>query len=284
MIRRIAVAGAEFALADEGPQSAPDSAQSPLVLLHGFTGSKDSWIALRDKLSAVRRVLSFDLPGHGDTSVSDPAVYSMEHCAQWVLAALATLRVTRFTLMGYSMGARLALYCALSRPGSIDRLILESASAGLEHQSDRDDRIQADERLAQMLEREGIEAFVRYWEDLRLFASIKSQPESLRRDLTRARLACDAAGLATSLRGMGTGCQPWLGSRLHELSIPVLLIAGDQDHKYSAIAAWMHRAIPAAELRILPACGHIPHLERADLFIEIVSSFIRESRPTPVGT
>src|SRR5207253_3632168 len=129
------------------------------------------------------------------------------------------------TLLGYSMGGRIALYTAFS--SFFRALILESASPGLADPGEREQRRLSDETLAASIERDGVPAFIERWENLPLFASQKTLPLDCREKLHQQRLQNSATGLAQSLRGVGTGVQQSLYAQLPTLNIPVLLIAGE---------------------------------------------------------
>jgi len=269
MIRRVAVAGRTVEISDEGPNAA-----SAIVLLHGFTGSKDGWLALRRALARERRVVAVDLPGHGGTAASArPPADSLAETARLIVQTLDSIEVRRFSLLGYSLGGRIALGLALDHPLRVERLLLESASAGLQDASEREARRRDDEARAVCLERDGIEAFVRHWEALPLFATHARLASPIREELRRRRLACSPAGLAASLRGAGTGTQPWLGDRLGELAVPVCVVVGALDEKFRAIGAWMAARVGVVRLEIVPRCGHTPHLERPESYRAIVERF-----------
>ncbi|MGH7856796.1 MAG: 2-succinyl-6-hydroxy-2,4-cyclohexadiene-1-carboxylate synthase, partial [Candidatus Binatia bacterium] len=253
MIRRLPVHSGIVEVADEGTP-----AGECVVLLHGFLGSRESWSELRAALAGERRVVSVDLPGHGGTRVGAGS-FSMEGAAAAAIEALEALGIRGFDLVGYSMGGRLALYLAVTRAERVARLVLESASAGLADASERAVRRAADEERAARIEREGVEAFVMYWERLPLFASLADLPPERRERLRRLRLSCDPAGLAASLRGMGTGVQPWLGEQLGKLRMPVLVVAGSRDARFAAIARELATSIPQARLAIVGNAGHVPH-------------------------
>ena len=248
---------------------------STLVMLHGFTGSAAAWGNHLETLAAYGLcVIALDLPGHGQSDApDDPQRYAIEYCQQDILAALQQLGVRQgeALLLGYSMGGRIALYTAFS--GFFRALILESASPGLEDPSEREQRRISDEVLAASIERDGVQAFIERWEKLPLFASQNTLPSESREALRRERLSNRASGLAQSLRGVGTGVQPSLHARLPTLHIPVLLIAGELDTKFTAIARSMAEALPQSQLRIVPGAGHVVHLERPEEFVSLVRDF-----------
>jgi len=247
----------------------------PLVLLHGFTGSSTNWARHTAVLASHFCLISIDLLGHGRTaSPPDPARYRMEHAAADLIVLLDKLGIEQAALLGYSMGGRLALYTAVYHPDRITRLILESASPGLDTETERAERQQRDEALADRIERDGIPAFVDFWETLRLWDSQKKLPEETRLALRRQRLQNDPIGLANSLRGMGTGIQPSLWPRLSELTMPVLLLSGALDAKFVDMNRQMAAHMPTARLEIVPDAGHTIHLERPSLFANLVLSFM----------
>lgn len=247
-----------------------------LVLLHGFTGSASAWSEHLDAFAkAGMRVIALDMLGHGRSDApDDPARYSIEHCCEDILAALRELDVKQgeAALLGYSMGGRIALYTALS--GFFRALILESASPGLADPRERAARRASDEQLANRIEREGIAAFVDYWEQLPLFASQRNLAVEQHESLRSQRLANNPGGLAKSLRGVGTGTQPALHARLPLLNMPTLLIAGELDSKFCAIAREMASALARAQLRIVPGAGHSVHLESPQAFDALVKDFV----------
>jgi 2-succinyl-6-hydroxy-2,4-cyclohexadiene-1-carboxylate synthase len=246
-----------------------------LVMLHGFTGSAAGWGHQMDILADYGlHVIAIDLPGHGQSDAPDDAKrYSIEHCQKDILAALQELGMNKgqAIILGYSMGGRIALYTAFS--GFFRALILESASPGLEDPVEREKRRSSDESLAARIELEGVPAFIEHWESLPLFASQSTLPFECREALHRQRLQNNATGLAQSLRGVGTGVQPSLYARLPTLRIPVLLIAGALDTKFTAIAKHMAQALPQSQLHIIPAAGHTVHLEQPQLFTSLVGDF-----------
>jgi 2-succinyl-6-hydroxy-2,4-cyclohexadiene-1-carboxylate synthase len=278
MIRRVALGCGTFELGDDGPSPAPfpsAPAREPAVLLHGFTGNKQNWAPLRDEVARTRRVLSLDLPGHGGTEMAHAEGCSMERTAAAVIELLVgALAVHRFVLVGYSMGGRLALFIALHYPDRVERLVLESASAGIADRGERQARIRSDEALARLVETDGIEAFVDRWELLPLFSSLAGLPAEARDELRRQRLACSPAGLAASLRAIGTATQPYLGRRLGELRMPVLVVAGALDAKFVEIGKNLSAGIACSRLAIVEGAGHIPHVERAAEFNRLVMSFL----------
>ncbi len=222
-----------------------------LVLLHGFTQTRQSWRRTVQALPARYRAIVPDLPGHGQNA-QRPASFA---------AVTAYVRALEPAILaGYSMGGRIALHAALSvKP---ERLVLVGASPGLGDPLQRARRKQADDALADRIERIGIEAFAREWGAQPLF---EGQPERVSSAAFADRLRNTPHGLAAALRGLGTGVMEPLWDRLGELDMPVTLVVGERDAKFRAIAERMRERLPRAELAIVPGAGHAAQLERPEL-------------------
>lgn len=244
------------------------------TLLHGFTGSAAGWQRARQGLSRLGVTShAVDLPGHGARAgEADPQVFSLDATLDAIDRAMVGQGAT--SLVGYSMGGRLALHFAMARPGRVRRLVLESASPGIADDRERADRVESDDVLASAIEQEGVAAFVDRWEALPIFETQRQLPDEVRVDLRRRRLANDARSLAASLRGVGTGVLPSLWDRLGEVVIPVLLIVGALDEKFVSIADRMAARLPRAEVIVVEGAGHRVHLERPEAWSRAVASFL----------
>ncbi|MFT4040257.1 MAG: 2-succinyl-6-hydroxy-2,4-cyclohexadiene-1-carboxylate synthase [Thermomicrobiales bacterium] len=254
-----------------------------LLLLHGFTGSRASWRLLVDKLAPLADCLTIDLPGHGETTTPSGANDAFPAVLDDLARLLATQMQPPRTVLGYSMGGRLALGLAATHPELIDALVLESASPGIADRAERAARRTSDARLADTIERDGIEAFVDYWERLPLWDSQSALPAAAKARQRAIRLAQSPSGLADSLRRSGTGAQPAFHEALTAIAVPTLLIAGERDAKFVAIARAMHAAIPNSALNIVPGVGHAVHLEAPERYGEIVSQFLQSQATGDAG-
>ena len=234
-----------------------------LVLLHGFTQTRQSWRRTAAELGGRYRAIAPDLPGHGHAADRRPASFAA--CTAYVRA----LGGDRFDLCGYSMGGRIALHAALGLGDRVRRLVLVSASPGIADPDERARRRAADEALAARVEAIGIEAFAREWGAQPLFAG---QPERVAAAAHADRLRNTPAGLAAALRGLGTGVMDPLWDRLAELTMPVTLVVGERDEKFRALADRMAAALPDAELVVVPGAGHAPQLERPGELARVLAS------------
>ena len=248
-----------------------------LVALHGFTGSGRTWRSFSQAAETCFTVVAVDLPGHGASdSPPDSRLYTTERHIQALAEILDRLGLERVAWLGYSLGGRIALSAAVALPERTTALVLESASPGIASVEERQQRIREDEALADWITEVGVQRFVEYWESLPLWNSQKRLPAVLRDGLRAQRVGNNPCGLANSLRGVGTGAQPPLHDRLEEITAPVLLIAGEEDQKFSGIAREMHRSIPRSRLDTVPGVGHAVHLEQPEIFSRAVAGFLEE--------
>lgn len=222
----------------------------PLVALHGFTQHGGMFAELAGLLPGA--LVAPDLPGHGRTRVTPVTMAA----AVTAVAELLAVEGAPLPLLGYSQGGRVALHVALDRPGLVSRLVLVSASPGIRDGAERVARRTADEELAARLENDGLVSFLDGWLAMPLFAGLAQRADEWRRVDRGQREENTASGLAASLRGLGTGTQRYLGDRLGELQMPVLLVAGENDAGYRARAAEMAELIPAAAVAVIGDAGH----------------------------
>lgn len=251
-----------------------------LVLLHGFTGDATTWDDLAVRLASRFEVVAFDIIGHGESD-SPPSVsrYQMDRCVDDLVSALRAIGHIDATWLGYSMGARTALQVAIHQPDAVNALILEGGSAGLSDPEERATRTSMDEALANQIERDGIEAFIDFWETIPLWNTQSVLPDRTLNLLRRQRLSNNEIGLANSLRGMGTGAQEPLHDRLDELDVPMLMITGALDKKFTAIAQDIVRQVRLAMHRSVLDCGHAVHLENPHAFEAAVCDFLEQIYP-----
>ena len=226
-----------------------------LVLLHGFTHTGRSWDEVAGALRERYRPVAPDLRGHGCAGDAVPVTLEA------VISDLDRLVAGRFVLVGYSMGGRIALQYALARPARVRRVVLVGASPGIADASERASRREADQRLAEEIERMPLEAFASRWARSPVLAD---QPSQVAARVHADRLRNTPEGLARALRGLGTGALPPVWHRLGELPMPVLLLVGERDHKFLATAEQMAQRIPSARLVVIPGAGHAAHLEQPE--------------------
>ena len=256
-----------------------------LLLLHGFTGSGRSWDGelTAAAIGAGFTAIAPDLPGHGGTAwlggdpadPADPSRATIERSADDLAVLLRALGHDRACVVGYSMGARVALRLAIVHPACVACLVLEAPSAGIADAALRAARRAADDALGRTLERDGIGPFVVAWERMPVLAGEARLGADARAALREIRLSHRPAGLATSLRAAGQGAMEPLHHRLGEIASPTLVIVGADDPVRDHATAVAAR-IPGARLAVIDAAGHAPHLEAPAAFRRLVLDFVSE--------
>lgn len=235
-----------------------------MTLVHGFAQTGRCLGPLAEALADQGAVTAVDAPGHGA---------SLRHAAAdlWAGADLLLEGPHPRVVVGYSMGGRLALHAALARPERVAALVLIGATAGVEDPQERHRRRARDEELALRLERTGLDAFLGEWLAMPMFSGL---PEWARFD--EERRANSVEGLAASLRNAGTGSMTPLWDRLGAITCSTLLVTGEADHAYTAIAARLAERLGGPTRRVVVAgAGHAAHLEAPEAVIGEVTDLLR---------
>ncbi len=248
-----------------------------LLLLHGFTGSTET---LSETASALRGdfcTIRVDLPGHGKSDAPrDLTPYTMESCVEALRAVLDALGIKQTNVFGYSMGGRTALALCAAHPERICAAATLGASAGIEDETVRAERVAQDEGLAAFILEHGMEAFVDRWMNHPLFETQQTLGEEFLAAARAQRLTNQPHALALSLRGMGAGTQVPVHDALIELDLPILLLAGMKDAKFSAAAIELGAQLRDAQVELIPGAGHAAHLENPEETHAAIRGFFRQ--------
>ncbi|MDM8529743.1 2-succinyl-6-hydroxy-2,4-cyclohexadiene-1-carboxylate synthase [Anaerolineales bacterium HSG25] len=248
----------------------------PIIFLHGFMGQGKDWQPIAESLAERYCCLWPDLPGHGKHVDWLPdRSFDFATIAAELVAWLDSQNLPSVTLVGYSMGGRIALHIACHYPERIARLVLENANPGLNDEIARQQRVEWDQARAKELIELGLESFLERWYDMPLFDSLHRRPELLTR-LKQSRRHNDARWLAKIISDLSPGRQISLWEQLPCLSLPVLLVGGALDSKYVDILTRIQSKLPRAELKIIANAGHNVHLEQPTLFINHLTRFLTQ--------
>jgi 2-succinyl-6-hydroxy-2,4-cyclohexadiene-1-carboxylate synthase len=246
----------------------------PLILLHGFTQTGRLWGRFADLVAESHTLVAVDLPGHGD---SGPVRADLPATAGLVADAVRSqVGDEPSALLGYSLGARVALHVAIGTDLPLRQVVTIGATAGIEDPAERERRRQSDESLADELEAsDDVERFVDSWLRGPLFERLDSSGAAQRAE----RMRNTAAGLASSLRLSGTGTQVPLWDRLPAFPCPVLALAGSDDVRFAAHALRVARLVPHGVASLVPAGGHAVHLAQPEQTARIVDHWLDAAGP-----
>lgn len=235
-----------------------DSTRLPTVYLHGFLGAPSAFAEL-----AARRGGPYSaeyLPGHGPT----PWVLPQADFDAVIDAMAAALPSARCELVGYSLGARLALALAIRHPARVARLTLIGVDPGLRSDDERASRIAWEDSLVRRLGSATLASFVDEWESLPIFATQRGLDPQRLQAQRASRTDHVASAIAWALRTLGTGRMPSAWSQLASLRMPVHLLTGALDSKFTAIGQQMTQVAPQLRHTALPNAGHNLLLEAPD--------------------
>lgn len=221
----------EIAYLDEG-------AGDPIVLIHGFASNKETnwvhpgWVTTLTR--AGRRVIALDNRGHGaSTKLYDPAAYHSERMAGDVLALLDHLGIATADVMGYSMGARIAAYCAVPHPRRVRSAILGGLGIHLV------EGVGLPESIAYALEASSLDEVVD--PTGRVFRQFADQTRS------------DLGALAACIRGSR---QTLAREEVARIAVPVLIAVGTHD-RVAGSALALAALIPGARALDIPGRDHM---------------------------
>ncbi|MBM7616531.1 2-succinyl-6-hydroxy-2,4-cyclohexadiene-1-carboxylate synthase [Weissella uvarum] len=239
------------------------------LFLHGFMGSHADFEAINPRGTAIY----LDLLGFGPNApvVKDSHRFQAEQQIADLQTLIQNLTQQPVQLVGYSMGARLALAYALAHPEDIQLLVLESGTPGLADADERQARQLADEKKAHRVLESGMEAFINEWEQLPMFASQQQLPATQRAFMHAQRVAQQPENVAASLREFGTGAMPNLWPQLRALDVATVLINGALDKKFLCITQNMLLHLPQAHDVQIPEAGHNVHFEAPMMFTQVLN-------------
>ncbi len=227
-------------------------------------------------MAGSRTLVALDLPGHGG---SDSVRADLPTTANLVAEAIrTTLGDEPFDLLGYSLGARVALHVVAGTTLPLRHVAFIGVTGGIENPAERDRRRQSDETMADHLESSGdVGQFLDAWLRRPLFDGLSSEAAA-----RAERLRNSASGLASSLRLCGTGNQAPLWDRLSTLACPVLALAGSDDTRFAAHALRVARLAPHAVASLVPGGGHAVHLSQPDQTWRILRHWLEAVEPAVI--
>lgn len=238
-----------------------------IIALHGFSLTGKQFAPGARLLD--RTIIAPDLPGHGSSRAQPSDIDRTLSAIESLLASQGRRR----PLIGYSQGARLALLAAVEDPTEIPALALVSGTAGIRDEHERQARREQDHVLAERIEAIGLDAFIESWTS-RGITSLTHLSDEFREWDYGVRSQNSASGLSAALRGYGQGMQPSVWGDIGRIAIPVLLVTGSRDTRYTTISEAMAQLIPGAEHVVIDGAGHNPFADRPGTTYGVVSDFL----------
>ncbi len=241
-----------------------------VVLLHGYPFNRSLWREQVAELEQRHRVIVPDLRGHGQSEVT-PGVATMEDLAGDVASLLDTLKVSRPTIGGLSMGGYVALAFYRLVPLQVRALVLADTRA----QGDTDEARQNREQQAENAQREGMEGIAdALLPKLLAPETVARRPEVVRR-VREMMVSTNPEGAAAALRGMAQRQDHT--SFLSRVIAPALIVVGSEDAITPvADAELMHREIGGSRCEVINGAGHVSNIEKPEDFNRALVEFLRD--------
>lgn len=222
-------------------------ADPALIFLHGFLGSKEDWDPIIEHLKDRFFCIALELNDHPDL-------------INTVEATLQGMALNKPTLIGYSMGGRIAMQLSLDLP----KVVL-SAHLGLETQGEREERWKNDLQWIKMLENGPIDLFLDKWYAQPLFASLRNQRPLFEQVLMRRRQQ-DPLKLASLLKQMSLAKQ----QPISQFPSDMLFLFGENDLQYEKLYCKLPTQVRRKKI---PHAGHAAHLENPDACAETIKQW-----------
>lgn len=253
-----------------------------LVFLHGLLGSGQDWRVVVDSLASSFHCITLDLPGHGQSHCVSVADFSLANTA--IKHTLAHRGIMDYVLIGYSLGARLAMYhavddftnkqsavvnsaeSAFNNQPKLKGLVIEGGHFGLP-QTERATRFANDEKWAHRFAHEPMHQVLTDWYQQAVFSSLDHDQ---RQGLITKRSDNLGAGIASMMMATSLSKQPELLPELRKLTVPHCYIYGEHDEKFKRLAQ-----ASAIESIAVAGAGHNVHIERPYAFSECVQEFVK---------
>ena len=250
----------------------------PLLFIHEFAGECRSWEPQLRHFARRYRCIAYNARGYPPSDVpEDAAAYGQEHARRDATAVLDHLGIARAHVVGLSMGGFAALHLGLRHPERTSALVVAGCGYGAPKGA-RAGFTRETEAFAARFEREGTApAAADYALGPTRVQFQNKDPrgwEDFRDRLTRH----SAKGAANTLRGVQARRPSLydLEGDLAALSVPTLLITGDEDEPCLDANLYLKRTIPTAGLLVIPQSGHTINLEEPALFNQACAAFFAQ--------
>ena len=247
----------------------------PVVFAHELAGSCRSFDGQVAGLSGRLRCLAFNARGYPPSAVPPAlAAYSQATAAADIAAVFDGFALASAHLVGVSMGAASALQFALAQPGRLRSLTLVGIGSGSDMAPGQFAATMAP--MADLVERQGVAAYAALLADQPNRVQLKERDPAAYRAFVDGILAMSPVGLANTMRGVQMR-RPSLWDLVEDMSrltLPTLIITGDEDVPCLEPALLMKRLIATSGLVILPKSGHTINLEEPEAFNRAVGDFL----------
>jgi len=227
-----------------------------ILLTHGYSATSKMWTGQIGPLSKSHRVITWDMRGHGQSdSPMDVSLYSEAHTVDDMAAILDQCGVSAAVIGGLSLGGYMSLAFNLKYPDRVSALMLFDTGPGYKNDQAREAWNDMARKRAETLETKGL-------------ASLGNSDE------VRISSHRSAAGLAIAARGMLTQVDDRIIQSLPGITVPTLVLVGENDKQFLAATEYMAHKIPGADREIIPDAGHAANINQPESFNRAVLKFL----------
>ncbi len=247
----------------------------PVIFVHEFAGDHRSWEPQVRHFARRYRCITYNARGYPPSDVpEDPGAYSQARAAADVKAVLDHLGIARAHVVGLSMGGFAALHFGLSYPAMARSLVVAGCGYGAEPDRNAQFRAEAN-AAAESLERDGMEVFAAGYALGPARVQFQNKDPRGHREFAEMLAGHSAKGSALTQLGVQRERPSLydLEDRLTALTVPTLIMTGDEDEPCLAPSVYMKRKIPNAGLAVLAKTGHTLNLEEPEAFNRLLTEF-----------
>jgi pimeloyl-ACP methyl ester carboxylesterase len=249
---------------------------TPIIFVHEFAGDMRSWEPQVQRFSGEYRTVTFNARGYPPSAVPESvSSYSQNHAVADIVAVMDHAGIERAHIVGLSMGGFATLHFGLQHP---DRaLSLCVAGCGYGAEPDEQQKFKAEAQvIADTLLTNGMQAFAEtYAYGPARVQFLRSNPRGF--EIFKTQLAEHSAlGSANTQLGVQRERPSLYDLRrsLSQLTVPTLIVNGDEDWGCAKPGLMLKQTIPSAALAVIPNCGHTMNLEATDDFNALLASFL----------
>jgi len=237
----------------------------PFLLIHGLGSSLRDWEKQVPEFSKRFRVIACDVRGHG-SSEKPPGPYSIPAMTEDIVAFVQALKISRMYLLGVSMGGMIAYQLAVRYPQLVKRLVVVNCTPELLIKNFKEQLIMWQrELIVRIIGMHKMGAVL----SQRLF--IKPEQEEIRQIFVERWSENDPKAYLAAMRAL----VGWsVADQLHKLTMPVLVIAADEDYDFMGDKAAFLDRTPNAELVIIDDSRHGTPVEHPEEFNKLVLDFL----------
>lgn len=245
-----------------------------LVFLHGFLGSSSDWSETIEYLKDSFHCIAIDLPGHGASVSTEGSLKDgFNHCHGLIKELLNDLNVQKYTLVGYSLGGRVALdYARTQDDSALSALILESSHTGLADDHSKERRFMQDHSWARKFATQSMVETLYEWYDQDIFSDLSDRKKEM---IISKRIDNYGVPLANMLLATSLGKQADALPYLQKTTLPVYYCLGGKDKRFKNVSKQLNE-LQHVQVIEFEQAGHNIHQQNAAQFAAFILKHFTE--------